>query len=53
VTLHPRFSTSRPNDIMRVTYRKKSTLIEPEVEPLHEPPFEYIWNYSKVQDKRV
>jgi engulfment/cell motility protein 1 len=35
-----------------VTYRKKSTLVEPEVEPLHESALEYIWNCSKVQDGR-
>ncbi|KAG1770736.1 ELMO/CED-12 family-domain-containing protein [Suillus occidentalis] len=36
-------------NIVRVTYRKKSTLVEPEVEPLHESALEYIWNCSKVQ----
>jgi engulfment/cell motility protein 1 len=39
-------------NIVRVTYRKKSTLVEPEVEPLHESALEYIWNCSKVQDGR-
>ena len=39
-------------NIVRVTYRKKSTLVEPEVEPIHESALEYIWNCSKVQESR-
>jgi engulfment/cell motility protein 1 len=39
-------------NIVRVTYRKKSTLVEPEVEPLHESALEYIWNCSKVEEGR-
>ncbi|KAG2157784.1 ELMO/CED-12 family-domain-containing protein [Suillus bovinus] len=39
-------------NIVRVTYRKKSTLVEPEVEPLHASALEYIWNCSRVQDER-
>jgi engulfment/cell motility protein 1 len=39
-------------NIVRVTYRKKSTLVEPEVEPLHESALEYIWSSSKVQEGR-
>ncbi|OAX43979.1 hypothetical protein K503DRAFT_679972 [Rhizopogon vinicolor AM-OR11-026] len=39
-------------NIVRVTYRKKSTLVEPEVELLHESILEYIWKFSRVQEGR-
>ncbi|KAH7927302.1 hypothetical protein BV22DRAFT_1007169 [Leucogyrophana mollusca] len=39
-------------NIVRVTYRKKSTLVEPEVEPAHNTALQYIWNCSKVQEGR-
>lgn len=39
-------------NVVRVTYRKKSTLVEPEVEPLHESVLDYIWNSSKIQEGR-
>ncbi|KAG2355702.1 ELMO/CED-12 family-domain-containing protein [Suillus spraguei] len=39
-------------NIVRVTYRKKSTLVEPEVESLHASALEYIWSCSKVQEGR-
>ncbi|KAH7913831.1 ELMO/CED-12 family-domain-containing protein [Hygrophoropsis aurantiaca] len=39
-------------NIVRITYRKKSTLVEPEVEPGHQSALQYIWATSKVQEGR-
>ncbi|KAG6331407.1 hypothetical protein ID866_7685 [Astraeus odoratus] len=35
-------------NIVRVTYRKKTTLVEPEVEPSHDAALRYIWENSKI-----
>lgn len=39
-------------NIVRVTYRKKSTLVEPEVELVHKTALNDIWKSSKVQEER-
>jgi len=39
-------------NIVRVTYRKKSTLVEPEVELVHETALNDIWKSSRVQEER-
>ncbi|KAH7890792.1 ELMO/CED-12 family-domain-containing protein [Phlebopus sp. FC_14] len=35
-------------NIVRVTYRKKTTLVEPEVEPTHASALQYVWDTSKL-----
>ncbi|KIJ65621.1 hypothetical protein HYDPIDRAFT_175010 [Hydnomerulius pinastri MD-312] len=37
-------------NIVRVTYQKKTTLVEPEVEPTHDSALEYIWDSSKIPE---
>jgi len=37
--------------IVRVIYRKKTTLVEPEVELPHEAALQFIWESSKVQQE--
>lgn len=34
--------------IVRVIYRQKTTLVEPDVEPAHDSAVQYIWGCSKV-----
>ncbi|THH18452.1 hypothetical protein EW146_g2541 [Bondarzewia mesenterica] len=36
-------------NLARVTYRRKTTLVEPDLEPSHEAALEYIWSNSKLQ----
>ena len=38
-------------NIARVTYRKKTTLVEPEAESSHRDALEYIWFNSKLQSE--
>lgn len=38
-------------NIVRVTYRKKTTLVEPDSEPLHTAALEYIWSSSRLQEE--
>ena len=38
-------------NIVRVTYRKKTTLVEPEVELHHEVALQFIWESSQVQQE--
>ncbi|KAL4078663.1 ELMO/CED-12 family-domain-containing protein [Scleroderma yunnanense] len=38
-------------NIVRVTYRKKTTLVEPEVELPHESALQFIWESSRVQQE--
>ena len=37
---------------MRVTYRKKITLVEPDLEPAHASVLDYIWTCSRLQEDR-
>lgn len=37
-------------NMIRVTYRKKTTLVEPEMEHSHASALKYIWNASKLQE---
>lgn len=37
---------------VRVTYRRKTTLIDPENEPSHAADLRYIWESSKLQEER-
>ncbi|KAF9240704.1 ELMO/CED-12 family-domain-containing protein [Melanogaster broomeanus] len=37
-------------NIVRVTYRKKTTLVEPDTEPTHDSELQYIWDSSKVRE---
>lgn len=39
-------------NMVRVTYRKKITLVEPDVEPTHQGALQYIWTCSKLQEDR-
>ncbi|TFY51806.1 hypothetical protein EVG20_g10828, partial [Dentipellis fragilis] len=39
-------------NMARVTYRKKTTLVEPDVEQAHDAALEYIWTNSKLQPQR-
>lgn len=36
-------------NMVRVTYRKKTTLVDPENEPAHEDTLSYIWHSSKLE----
>ncbi|KIJ20930.1 hypothetical protein PAXINDRAFT_160374 [Paxillus involutus ATCC 200175] len=38
-------------NIVRVTYRKKTTLVEPGAEPVHDSALEHIWASSKVHQE--
>ncbi|EGN96731.1 hypothetical protein SERLA73DRAFT_75603 [Serpula lacrymans var. lacrymans S7.3] len=38
-------------NIVRVTYRKKTTLVEPDVEPAHDAALQYIWESSKLTEE--
>lgn len=38
-------------NIVRVTYRKKTTVVDPESEPSHADALEYIWESSKLQEE--
>jgi engulfment/cell motility protein 1 len=38
-------------NIVRVTYRKKTTLVEPGAEPTHDAELQYIWDSSKVREE--
>ncbi|KAF9218953.1 hypothetical protein BS17DRAFT_718897 [Gyrodon lividus] len=38
-------------NIVRVTYRKKTTLVEPGAEPTHSSALQYIWDSSKVRQE--
>ncbi|KAG6381651.1 ELMO/CED-12 family-domain-containing protein [Boletus reticuloceps] len=35
-------------NMIRVTYRKKTTLVEPHTEPIHDSLLQYIWDSSKL-----
>ncbi|KAI0330931.1 hypothetical protein GY45DRAFT_1370414 [Cubamyces sp. BRFM 1775] len=39
-------------NMVRVTFRKKTTLVEPDFEPLHNQALQFIWEKSKVQEER-
>ncbi|EIW58176.1 uncharacterized protein TRAVEDRAFT_167623 [Trametes versicolor FP-101664 SS1] len=39
-------------NIVRVTFRKKTTLVEPDFEPLHNQALQFIWEKSKLQEER-
>jgi engulfment and cell motility protein 1 len=38
-------------NMVSVNYRKKTTLVEPEVEPLHEAALKYIWRFAGLQEE--
>lgn len=38
-------------NIIRVTYRKKTTLVEPQAEPTHDSLLQYIWENSKLHEE--
>ncbi|KAG8220969.1 ELMO/CED-12 family-domain-containing protein [Butyriboletus roseoflavus] len=38
-------------NIVRVTYRKKTTLVEPQAEPTHDSLLQYIWDSSKLHEE--
>ena len=38
-------------NMVRVTYRKKTTPVEPEIEPSHGAALRYIWENSKVYEE--
>lgn len=37
-------------NIVRVTYRKKTTLVDPENEPSHAAALQYIWERSRLEE---
>lgn len=37
-------------NMIRVTYRKKTTLVEPAAEPMHDSLLQYIWESSKLDE---
>ncbi|KAI8996397.1 ELMO/CED-12 family-domain-containing protein [Trametes punicea] len=39
-------------NMVRVTFRKKTTLVEPDFEPLHNQALQLIWEKSKLQEDR-
>lgn len=39
-------------NMVRVTFRKKTTLVEPDYEPLHDVALRYIWEMSEVEEGR-
>ncbi|TFK85502.1 hypothetical protein K466DRAFT_494625 [Polyporus arcularius HHB13444] len=39
-------------NMVRVTFRKKTTLVEPDFEPLHSTALQFIWEQSKLQEER-
>ncbi|KAI0741714.1 ELMO/CED-12 family-domain-containing protein [Daedaleopsis nitida] len=39
-------------NMVRVTFRKKTTLVEPDFEPLHSAALQFIWEQSKLQEDR-
>ncbi|KAI0676076.1 ELMO/CED-12 family-domain-containing protein [Trametes maxima] len=39
-------------NMVRVTFRKKTTLVEPDFEPLHNQALQLIWERSKLQEER-
>lgn len=38
-------------NIIRVTYRKKTTLVDPDSEPAHAAGLDYIWESSKLDEE--
>lgn len=40
-------------NIIRVTYRKKTTLVDPDGEPSHAAALQYIWSASKLTEDRA
>lgn len=38
-------------NVVRVTYRKKNTVVEPELVPSHTAALKYIWSSSKAQEE--
>lgn len=38
-------------NVVRMTFRKKTTVVEPEIEPAHVTALKYIWTYSKLRDE--
>ena len=38
-------------NMIRVTYRKKTTLVEPRAEPTHDSLLHYIWDSSKLHEE--
>ena len=38
-------------NMIRVTYRKKTTLVEPRTEPTHASLLQYIWDSSKLHEE--
>ena len=38
-------------NMVRVTYRKKQTVVEPEIEPGHTASLEYIWTCSRTREE--
>lgn len=39
-------------NMVRVTFRKKTTLVEPDFEPLHSSALQFIWDKSRLQEER-
>ncbi|KAL7280702.1 hypothetical protein PYCCODRAFT_1443323 [Trametes coccinea BRFM310] len=39
-------------NMVRVTFRKKTTLVEPDFEPLHNHALQFIWEKSKIEEDR-
>ena len=38
-------------NMVRVTYQKKMTVVEPEIEPTHTTSLVYIWTHSKTREE--
>lgn len=38
-------------NVVRMTFRKKTTVVEPELEPAHVTALKYIWTYSKAREE--
>ena len=38
-------------NMLRIAYRKKTTVVEPEIEPSHTRDIEYIWENAKVREE--
>ena len=39
-------------NMVRVTFRKKTTLVEPDFEPMHSAALQFIWEKSRLQEDR-
>ena len=39
-------------NMVRVTFRKKTTLVEPDFEPLHSAALQFVWDHSRLEEER-